>query len=49
MSLTADDFARFLRRPDADLPVPLGEALSELAVDADLEPAATVRDLREDV
>lgn len=49
MSLTAEDFARFLRRPDADIDVPLGAALSDLAVDADLDAAAAVRDLREDV
>lgn len=49
MSLTADDFARFLRKPDADTDVPLGEALAELAVDADIDAAAAVRELREDV
>jgi hypothetical protein len=36
MSLTADDFAKFLDRdPEDDESVPLGDALAELAIEID--------------
>ena len=48
MSLTTDDFREFLGSdPDDDETVPLGDALSELAVDVDVEADDAVRDVRE--
>jgi len=46
MSLTADDFAEYLR-DDTEDDRPLGDALAELAVDVDMDSVAAVRDLRE--
>ena len=48
MSLTADDFAAFMGAdPEDDESVPLGDALAELAVDADIDSVEAVRDVRE--
>lgn len=49
MSFTTDDLDGLTSDPDADTDMPLGDALSELAVDADVDPVAAVRELREDV
>lgn len=46
MSLTADDFAEFLRKESSD-DLPLGDALDELAVDVDVDSVEEVRKLRE--
>ncbi|MDL5362254.1 hypothetical protein [Halalkalicoccus sp. NIPERK01] len=48
MSLTADDFAEFLREAPED-GQSLGDSLSELAVDVDLDSVEAVREMREDV
>lgn len=48
MSLTADDFAEFLRDESED-DAPLGDSLSELAIDVDLDSVESVREMREDV
>ena len=45
MSLTADDFERYLREDDDG--EPLGDALAALAVDVDTDAVAEVRELRE--
>lgn len=45
MSLTAEDFEKYLREDDDG--EPLGDALRELAVDVDADAVADVRDLRE--
>ncbi|QSG01565.1 Uncharacterized protein AArcS_0334 [Natranaeroarchaeum sulfidigenes] len=48
MSLTTDDFAEFLAEdPEDDTDVPLGTALSELAVDVETDSVEAVRDVRE--
>ena len=48
MSLTTDDFAEFMAGdPEDDEEVPLGDALSELAVDVDVNAVEEVRDVRE--
>ncbi|WP_273836515.1 hypothetical protein [Halococcus sp. PRR34] len=47
MSLTADDFAEFVRDGGDEDDRPLGDALAELAVDVDMDSVAAVRDLRE--
>lgn len=48
MSLTTDDFAEFVGGdPDDDEEVPLGDALAELAVDADVDSVEAARDVRE--
>lgn len=47
MSLTADDFAEYLRDGAEGDDRPLGDALAELAVDVDMDSVAAVRDLRE--
>jgi hypothetical protein len=48
MSLTTDDFAEFLAEdPEDDTDVPLGTALSELAVDVEIDSVEAVRDVRE--
>lgn len=44
MSLTADDFEKYLRDDDGE---PLGDALAELAVDVETDAVADVRDARE--
>ena len=44
MSLTADDFERYLREDDDES---LGDALRLLAVDVETDAVAEVRDLRE--
>lgn len=46
MSLTADDFAEFVRDDDDD-DSPLGNALAEIAVDVDMDSVEAVRNLRE--
>lgn len=45
MSLTADDFERYLRGDDDD--EPLGDALETLALDVETDAVDDVRDLRE--
>jgi len=48
MSLTTDDFREFLGTdPEDDESVPLGDALSELAVDVEVDAVEEVRDVRE--
>ena len=48
MSLTTDDFEDLMRADAADdESVPLGDALSELAVDVDVDAVEAVRDVRE--
>jgi len=48
MSLTADDFAKFLGGdPEDDEELPLGDSLRELAVDVETDAVAEVCDLRE--
>ena len=48
MSLTTDDFAEFLAEdPEDDTEVPLGTALSELALDVETDSVEAVRDVRE--
>ncbi|MFD1598846.1 hypothetical protein [Halobellus rarus] len=48
MSLTTDDFRDFLDPdPEDDDTVPLGDALSELAVDVEVDSVEAVRDVRE--
>lgn len=46
MSLTADDFAEFLREALED-EQPLGDSLSELAIDVDLDSVESVREMRD--
>ncbi|WP_185903213.1 hypothetical protein [Halonotius terrestris] len=49
MSLTTDDLKEFTESdPEDDETVPLGDALSELAVDADVDAVDAVRDVREE-
>lgn len=48
MSLTADDFAEYLREDGSD-EGPLGDALAELAVDVDVDSVEVVRNLREQI
>ena len=45
MSLTADDFEKYLR--DDDDEEPLGDALAELAVDVETDAVDAVREIRE--
>jgi hypothetical protein len=45
MSLTADDFEKYLRRDDDG--EPLGDALETLAVDVETDAVAAVREIRE--
>jgi hypothetical protein len=48
MSLTTDDFREFLDSdPEDDETVSLGDALSELAVDVEVDSVEAVRDVRE--
>lgn len=48
MSLTTDDFEEFMvSDPEDDETVPLGDALSELAVDVEVDAVEAVRDVRE--
>ncbi|ELZ20263.1 hypothetical protein C475_20857 [Halosimplex carlsbadense 2-9-1] len=48
MSLTTDDFRDFMGSdPEDDETVPLGDALAELAVDAETDSVEAVRDVRE--
>ena len=48
MSLTTDDFKEFAESdPENDETVPLGDALSELAVDVEVDAVDAVRDVRE--
>ncbi|MGN8216842.1 hypothetical protein ACTG0T_00625 [Halococcus morrhuae DSM 1307] len=47
MSLTADDFAEYLRDGTEANDGSLGDALAELAVDVDMDSVEAVRDLRE--
>jgi len=45
MSLTADDFERYLREDDDEQA--LGDALEALAVDVETDAVAAVREIRE--
>lgn len=45
MSLTAEDFEKYLREDDDG--EPLGEALAALAVDVEVDSVEAVRDVRE--
>jgi hypothetical protein len=45
MSLTADDFEKYLREDDDE--EPLGDALADLAVDVETDAVAAVREIRE--
>ena len=45
MSITADDFERYMREDDDG--EPLGDALAELAVDVETDSVAVVREVRE--
>lgn len=45
MSLTADDFERYLREDDDG--VPLGDALANLALDVETDSVEAVREIRE--
>jgi len=45
MSLTAEDFERYLREDDDE--VPLGDALANLALDVETDSVEAVRELRE--
>lgn len=45
MSLTADDFERYMREDDDD--EPLGDALANLALDVETDSVEAVRELRE--
>lgn len=48
MSLTSDDFEEFVSSdPDDDETVPLGQALSELGLDVEIDSVEAVRDVRE--
>ena len=48
MSLTTDDLKEFTESdPEDDETVPLGDALSELAVDVEVDAVDAVRDVRE--
>jgi len=48
MSLTTDDFEAFMASdPEDDETVPLGDALSELAIDIEVDSVEAVRDVRE--
>lgn len=48
MSLTTDDFAEFMADdPADDEATPLGDALSELAVDVETDAVEDVRSIRE--
>lgn len=48
MSLTVDDFRAFLTSdPEDDESVALGDALQEVAVDAEVDSVEAVRDVRE--
>ena len=48
MSLTSDDFEEFVSSdPDDDETVPLGQALSELGLDVEVDSVEAVRDVRE--
>jgi hypothetical protein len=47
MSLTADDFAEYLRDGTEVDDRQLGDTLAELAVDVDMNSVAAVRNLRE--
>lgn len=49
MSLTADDFAKFLGTEERGDGSPLGDALDELAINIDVDSVAAVRELRENV
>jgi hypothetical protein len=47
MSLTSDDFEEFVSSdPDDDETVPLGQALSELGLDVEVDSVEAVRDVR---
>jgi hypothetical protein len=47
MSLTADDFAEYLRSSDDVDDRPLGEALADLSIDVDVDSVEAVREARE--
>ena len=48
MGLTSDDFEEFVSSdPDDDETVPLGQALSELGLDVEVDSVEAVRDVRE--
>ncbi|ESS02958.1 MAG: hypothetical protein A07HR67_02466 [uncultured archaeon A07HR67] len=48
MSLTSDDFEEFVSSdPDDDETIPLGQALSELGLDVEVDSVEAVRDVRE--
>ncbi|WEL17665.1 Uncharacterized protein SVXHr_1497 [Halorhabdus sp. SVX81] len=48
MALTSDDFRDLMATdPDDDETVPFGDALAELAVDAEMDFVEAVRDVRE--
>jgi hypothetical protein len=48
MSLTTEDFREFLGSdPEDDETVALGDALAELAIDAEVDSVEAVRDVRE--
>ena len=48
MSLTTDEFREFMDSdPDDDESLDLGDSLSELAVDVDVDAVEAVRDVRE--
>jgi hypothetical protein len=48
MGLTMDDFEEFVvSDPEDDETIPLGDALAELAIDAEVESVEAVRDSRE--
>ncbi len=49
MSLTADDFAEFVRDDGEVDDRPLGDALAEVAVDVEMDSVEAVRDLREQI
>ena len=48
MSLTTDDFREFIDAdPEDDDSVPLGDALSAIAIDVEVDSVDAVRDVRE--
>ena len=50
MSLTADDFRKFVETdPEDDEREPLGDALSAVAVDVEVDAVQDVRDVREQI
>lgn len=47
MSLTADDFAEYLRSGDDNDDRPLGEALADLSIDVDMDSVEVVHETRD--